>query len=372
MLSSHYQRLLRITAWIASTGVMMSVVATASIEIQSDLKRSWPYASNEMLRQLSSQEIEDRLEKEPLHAPALRNLSLIRPDRTRSLFLAHKTTRRDPLTQLLLVEHAARERDVSGALKHYNVLLATSPNLRDKIIDVLGRSGSDRNVFRQLAHYSQSSWYTAVLFSVVDEAERNSDLVALLKEHPEVTKLLRASGNTEQLAKFLIQKQDPENAFLLFPEASIKGKEATAFAFVGSRGSQPAAVFNWRFGRDIRLVEDERGKSRLEVDAAPNTNTFIAQRYTDLNEGAYRLTGILDAGSAVEMRLRIGGECVSTQKRLAIPNDPIVPSGPERPFQLALVIPSNCAVQRWNISLIGDDARKSELVKLYGLQFTRN
>lgn len=372
MLSSNYQRLLKISVWVASTGMMMNVVVTASNEIQTDLRQSWPYATDETARQLSVQETLDRLRKEPLHAPALRSLGLSRADRIPPLFLAHKATRRDPLTQLLLVEYAASEGDTSTALKHYNVLLETSPALREGIISILGRASLDRNVFRQLNEYSQSSWYAALLLRVVQETETNSDLVALIEEHPAITTLLLASSNTEQLERALIQKPDPENAFILFPEASIKAKESIAFDFEGLPNSQPNALFVWRFGKDIKPVQDESGQSRLEIDAPPNANTFIAQRYTDLDQGAYRLTGFLNAGNAAKLRLRIRIECVSSQRRIAINNDQIAPSVSGRPFDMAIAIPPNCSVQQWNISVLGDDSSNIQLVQLYGLKVTKN
>ena len=73
--------------------------------------------------------------------------------RARVMFnYSEKLSRRDAQTQLWLIEDAVGRSDISGALRHYDIALRTSPKLADLLFPVLTAASSENDIRAPLIH----------------------------------------------------------------------------------------------------------------------------------------------------------------------------------------------------------------------------
>lgn len=59
------------------------------------------------------------------------------PESERTMLLAQKVSRREPISQMWMIEKASAANDVPEALRHYHILLSTNPNLNGTLFPIL-------------------------------------------------------------------------------------------------------------------------------------------------------------------------------------------------------------------------------------------
>jgi hypothetical protein len=97
------------------------------------------------------------LRDEPLNPRAVRLLhSAQQLDKKKAsanalLALADRITRRDVLTQILLIEANVEKDDIGATLKHYDTALTTSIEARDILFPILAEAMSDQSILTHLA-----------------------------------------------------------------------------------------------------------------------------------------------------------------------------------------------------------------------------
>jgi hypothetical protein len=125
-----------------------------------------------------------------LNQRALRLLGLYedargRAVRARTLFLlAEHLSRRDPTTELWLIEDSVRHNDSQAALKHYDHLLRAHPDRQTILFPILSGALADSDLRKAITPYVRANtpWVYDFLNYSIANSDRLGDVVALLRE----------------------------------------------------------------------------------------------------------------------------------------------------------------------------------------------
>ncbi len=128
------------------------------------------------------------LRDEPINTRAVRLLySAQQLDKKKAsanalLSLADRITRRDVLTQILLIEANVEKDNIGETLKHYDTALTTSIEARDILFPILAEAMSDQSILTQLAvlFKNERPWRMGFLYHAGFKPERLDQTLWLL------------------------------------------------------------------------------------------------------------------------------------------------------------------------------------------------
>lgn len=358
--------MLRISFWIIAAVVAVGATVLVSFRVQESLNSSFPYPEKTAsIARATRQQLIENLGREPLQAAVLRELSVREKAQSELLELSQKVSRRDPIAQLLLIENSTDKGDIEATLKHYAVLLVISPGLRRNIIDLLGTAARDPEIFSALAAHKDRAWFPAVMTRMVATIDTGEAFLDLLKATPSVKAALKGPEQVRPLFMLMLDKPDPYHAFALMDELRAINPALARFGFSVASLDERLAPFTWRLGRYATLMPaDNKGLVALQVTAAPNIRTNVAERFTDLKVGTYRFTGIVQVHNSPRLQLQMAVRCKDKTGSNEIIMQTISPAQNGEKFDLSVTVPAQCFVQHWDIAILGDDARLPSIVTL--------
>lgn len=241
------------------------------------------------------------LQQEPATVTALVVLGTnaqLRGDKARARVMfnySEKLSRRDAQAQLWLIEDAVGRSDISGALRHYDVALRTSPKLADMLFPVLTAASSDNDIRVPLIHtlVDRPAW-----------SESFVNYVATTTSDPQATARfltgLRHAG-------FLVpERAQAALVDMLFARGSFN--EAWAY-YTGIRTNsdrrrsrdskfnaelEHPSVFDWVSQNDVGIdTSVQRGKAGgvFYFSAPASVGGLLIQQGQMLPTGMYRIVG---------------------------------------------------------------------------------
>lgn len=358
--------MLRIFIWFAMALVAATTTVVASSSVQSSLSSSFPYpAKSNSLDAAPPAQLVERLGQEPLQAAVLRELSIRKKMRVELLALSEKVSRRDPLTQLLLIEHTTDQGDIAAALEHYAVLLAISPGMQRGIIDLLGKASREPEIFNALELYRRKQWFPAVMNRMVAETNTGAAILDLLEARPSAKEVLTAPDHIGSLISMMLAKPDPQSAFAFLKQHRAYASNIVHFGFSPTTLDDRLAPITWKLAKHVvALPHNGEDAVALQVTAPPNIRTGIAERFTDLAPGTYRLSGIVEVNNAPKLQLQWVARCKGETAGSDIIEQTISPSLNGSQFEMFVTLPERCLVQHWQLAVLGDDARLASIVTI--------
>ena len=355
----------RLSVWLLGSIAAASTAFAWSLAVQTDLSASFPYPPRPPIDGQAHEDLVGQLRQEPLQAAVLRDLALTRSRRRDILELSQKVSRRDPTTQLLLIEHAADRGDIPATLKHYAVLLVIAPGMHQGIVKVLGDAAHDRDVFRGLSEYADRPWFTPVMIQMVAKAETGAKVRALLAARPAAKASLSAPDHIGTLLALMLEKPDPQHAFAVITPQQATLPEMFAFDFTAASTNPLYAPLTWKLAASTQQVlGDDHSDAALQIIAAPNARTEVAERYTNLEQGTYRLSGTVDVHDAPKLQIQWTARCKGAPSAPLITNQISRPHADGEAFEIQVAIGENCPVQHWQLAILGDDARLPAIVTI--------
>lgn len=358
--------MLRIILWLAATFAAVTTTVVLSCDVQAGLKSSSPYPANAAaLSDATRETLVKRLSAEPLQAAALRELAVRQDTQLELLQLSHKVSRRDPLAQLLLIERASGQGDVAATLNHYAVLLAISPGMQRGIINLLGSAAREPEIFSALRGHKDQTWFPAVMKRMVAATDTGEAILDLLKARPLANETLTTPDQIQPLIALMLAKPDPQHAFALIEPQRTRNPALGRFEFSSSSLNERFAPLTWKLAKTAApLPADDDGSIAVQVTAAPNIRTRVAERFTDLNAGPYRLTGSIEVHNAPKLQLQWAARCKGKAASVEIIRQTTSPFQAGGQFEMAVTIPEGCLVQHWQLAVLGDDARLPSVVTI--------
>lgn len=278
-----------------------------------------PKVSPSKLKTLSR----EALRNYPLNAKAVRLLAIAyglerQPDMTEKLIKkAADLTRRDAVTQLLLVEEAESRGDEKTALIHYDNALRTSSVAPQILFPRLARAIANPETRAALKPYvrARNSWAASFVNFAKDSSTNLSPLVDLVIETGGVPDAKQARTQRAELITALFEQKnysDLERLLAHVPGASSNILTDASLETEDRRSTLGAAV--WQLLDDAEAganLSNESDGSRpiLSVYANAATARPVAQKLLVLPPGQYRFAFKMDsidrgADGTISWRLR--------------------------------------------------------------------
>jgi Tfp pilus assembly protein PilF len=240
----------------------------------------------------------DSLQRRPLNPVALRALALaaIRRGETikakQLLLLAERHSRRDTPTQILLIEFAVNDGDVSSALRHYDRALLVSTSSAKLLLPVLASASKDQEVRLQLGPILARRPEWLPLF--IDELSRQNQIgLEVLVDLTNSIGLQPSSVSDVALSKKIISLMIRRNGY------------AEARALLG--GKQ-------QYGEQVRNGSFENPNLFPPFDwAFPSQSGWVASP-----------SKILKDGVQLELRANYAAAGIAAQEMLALKHGPYV------------------------------------------------
>ncbi|HMP55290.1 MAG TPA: hypothetical protein PKD92_01800 [Novosphingobium sp.] len=276
--------------------------------------------------------------------------------------LANRVTRRDLLSQLILIDHAARSGQAGRALDHYDAALRAHPSSRPVVFPILKKALASPSIRRDLAPYfvSRAPWARDFTFFAIDDRQA----VRLVSEvviqagpmmgrqdlafgsPPILTRLIEARAFAEVSALLrLVPGGDPR---LLQQAEWTAASTDPAFGLAAWQLASTAtssATFVLRDG--VRV---------LSVYAASGGNAVVASKVLALSPGTYALRQEMElaetgsgARAAGERRAQWRVVCLSADNNATIWQGRDFLSVPGRQIHNDIIIPESCPHQRLDL-----------------------
>ena len=296
------------------------------------------------------------LARDPTVVEAWRNLAFVaavtgRQVEARRLFgLSQRLSRRDPSTQLWLIEDAVQRNDIPGALGHYDIALRTSPALADTLVPILVTATSDAPVSAELAKLlaRDPPWagqYFRYLAGMLPSGEAAADLLARVP--PQVR--ARHMDWLPLLVPKAIEARDYQAAWRIYTMLT-RGEGGALVRDGAFARANTFPPLEWEFISTADFRSEPAGGSGddagLRVTASTGAIGTVVRQLLLLRPGVYRLSSVSATGQGPSAeRLVWQVRCAGSNSNLAMLDVTPVQSRQNR-FQREFRVPaSNCEAQ---------------------------
>lgn len=220
--------------------------------------------------------------------------------------MAARLSRREPGTQLWLIEHYAQANDTEKTLEHYDIVLTTRPDTQALLFPRLSNAIADAPIRAALIPYlrQDKAWTSAFLWHAINSDKDVSNVVNLILEAKGFPRNKPGVETSREQEKSLINRLVAENRFAdarriygLVPGASPALLTDPAFADHDRDGRFGAMV--WRIPDDPNAGggfsgskgqgQSNRERPTLSIFANSATTRTVATRLLYLQPGSYRI-----------------------------------------------------------------------------------
>lgn len=249
----------------------------------------------------------EALESAPIDARALRVFALAEEIAGRGaavpamMRLSERITRRDPATQLWLIEERIAANDLAGALRHYDTALRASRALDALLFPLLAGGLDDPAIRRAFIPYVKGAppWLPRFLSSAVDQpAPTLADAMVAAGGFPpgEPYAALRS-----QLMLRLAQTGAVGPLLRLYATVPGADRRLLASTAFDKAGTDPAAApVSWELmntpSAAVAFEAAGQGSALIDVALAPNSNMVVARKLLALPPGTYAFAGSQSVG----------------------------------------------------------------------------
>lgn len=291
--------------------------------------------------------------------------------------LAARTSRRDAVSGLYLIETASASGDVRKTLRYYNAVLSTQQQLYPTLLPILASAISYQEVRTALRPYLEGGarWAPEFVAAAAESADAQA-LEALLLPLP--TKLSREEY-TPALAKVLyrVALQGERGATARFARTIIPeflGSELSNLSVSTKTLDKRLGSFAWTFPsvEGIRVVPD--ADNSMQISAEPLSRGIVASRdlVVDRPE-AYQFVQRLDYGSGSnKIVARWTAECITPTGHQRFWDQLLPQNEQQSTYRSVVNVPANCKIMRIELEVEGADSQLSSLLTISGITLIRS
>ncbi len=281
-----------------------------------------PAANAARIEQLSR----EALASEPLSVVAMRNLAVAAdlkrdPKQARALLdAAERLSRRDQLTQLMLIEAFSAAGDVPGTLRHYDIAMRATRQTRQILIPNLVKAADDPALVEPIAALvarRAPQWWADFMLVLIDTGQLDTATKI-------ATRVLdpRVPNERQFLARLIGRNADAKRYDLAWAGyVRAAPGAARADAPVLRRDFLPAhplPPFDWQLSDDPAMsaqpVAGEGNGGRLELTASDGRAGEVARQMIRLPAGTYQVAARFgNVPAAMTVRPRVTLTCAKPQ-----------------------------------------------------------
>ncbi len=305
--------------------------------------------------------LRNELQAEPLQPAALRELATAAGQTDIGLLkLADRVSRRDPTTQILLLDEAARAGDLDQALRHYDVLLSTRPSAAPALYAQLAIALENEEIRQKLKAYGKRDWFSGLIAFAAAEAEDARPAAQLAVRARQFEDPKTADRLAPLLLSRLAQQGHLEEAFELASLAAHQDRSWRDFDFTRASLDQRLAPVTWALFETANARGELAPNGNVAVTVDPLTSGQVLRRITRLGAGTYEFwqLAVRTSGPAAALEWRVTCQDGGAEADLPLIGEQRLVLKHERTLQRADVsIPASCPYQEWALRVRGEDAQ---------------
>lgn len=291
--------------------------------------------------------------------------------------LANRTSRRDVVSGLYLIEAASSDGDVPKTLRHYNAVLSTQPELHPTLLPILASAISYPEIRTALRPYLEVPTRWAPPF--VASAAENSipgDLQALLLP---LSAELSREEYTPALAKVLyrLAMQGDKGAAASFAQAIIPGfssSELSNLSVSTKTQDKRLGSLAWTFPPVDGIRVEPDADNSMQISAEPLARGIVASRELIIDgPETYQFMQRLDySPGAAKITARWTAECITPTGRQHFWEQRLPQNEQQDTYRSVLNIPANCKIMRMALEVEGADSQLPSLLTINGITLTQS
>lgn len=242
------------------------------------------------------------LRNNPLNTREIRTLGLVaeangRETRALSLMrVANQVSRRDPVTELWLIDQSVRSNNLGGALAHYDSAMSSSTAIWTQLFPILDDALTEPQIqsFVAQSMREKRAWSRPFVDFAIGTGKHLPEVAGTIMQ----TKRTTAIPDWEQLDRSVVQRLSEQRSFAVLSRylRSMPGSPSKILGAVNFRDDTIAPKYNpvsWTLSPQSEVATQFTGNGALSVSIAPNSTQVVARKLMLLNPGRYRLTGQL-------------------------------------------------------------------------------
>lgn len=290
--------------------------------------------------------------------------------------VANRVSRRDSVSGLYLIEKASASGDVKTALRYYNALLSTRPELNGTLLPILSSAIVYPEIRAELRRYLKvgAKWVPAFLAETADKGSL-TDLESLLLPLP---RTLLSEEYVPILASVLhrVAVEGGRAGALRFASAAIPGFSAATLSNLSVDSTtldRRLGLFSWTFPPNDGIEVEIGENTSLKIQADPLARGTAGLRDLLLEGGKYQLVQSLEFGSETEkIDARWSADCITTAGPVRFWEQRLPVSDGERAYRSHLIVPQNCAVVRMALLVEGPEGQVPSTLTIGDFQLSRS
>ncbi len=322
-------------------------------------------------RERPPEDLRAALRREPLRADLLRDLGMgmtEEEDGLKLLQLAARVTRREPLTQIVLLESAAQAGELGETLSHYDVLLATSPTTRSLLHPRLVAGLASPEIVEALEQYGDRAWFVPFLSAAATLAPDPRPVAILAGQTRQFADNEIAQSLTPRLLSALTSKGHLVEAFQL-AAAATNGQQAwRRFDLSEPTTATWLEPLTWSLSTKTQANAELVDAGAVLVTVEPLTAARVMRRITNLAPGSYNLRHAADqaAVGGVDLEWRIA--CLPGSGGAPFWRQKLDPTDQAESSGYNIAIPAGCPFQEWGLWARGPDTQTARTAYLAELR----
>lgn len=339
-------------------GVTLATLsAWGTQRIQGELRQVAAERRAPLLVAGDAETLRNRLREEPLQPSVLRQLGTLGGGQGEDLLLlSERVSRRDPVTQILLLDRAAKAGDLGRTLAHYDVLLSTSPSAAPALSRQLSQALGNPEVAQRLQHYRDRTWFTNLLFAALSHAKDPRNVARLAESANTFSEPKTAELLTPRLLSALVKAGHVAEAFHYAGVAATEGMEWRHFGFSPASMSPRLAPLTWSLSSNPSARAEVAPSGGVAITASPLASAQPLRRLTNLAPGSYELEQTRDNGAGPTLGLRWRVTCIDAGRSQLAWEQPVFNTAAGSATD-TLTLPAGCPFQEWVLIAVGEDAQ---------------
>ena len=295
-----------------------------------------------------------------------------------AITLSHRLSRRDPWTEIWLLEQAARKDDFDGILTHYNAALSVNPELAPVLNPILVTATASPQVRLPLKEYLRGNapWVPGYLAA----ASRDANIDDLVEMVMPVAHHLRGEPFTPALSAIVyrLAANGRWDEAMRVADATWTDFDAPKFAQMALSDASTdlrLGQLAWSLGSEQGVASSLTRDGGLEARLSPLARGTIASRDMRLSgPGQYAFTQRVDFGGSWQgARLRWSADCVPASgappERVWDQTLPVASKATT--YRSTVSVPGGCNLLRLTLSGTGPEGQSEALFSVGDLAFTK-
>lgn len=242
------------------------------------------------------------LRQNPLNVREIRTLGLIAESEGKQasalslMRAANRVSRRDPVTELWLIDQNVQSNNLVGALQHYDSAMSSTSTIWTQLFPILDDALTEPQIqsFVARSMSERRAWSRPFVDFAIGTGKHLPEVAGTIME----TKRTAAIADWEQLDRSVIQRLSEQRAFAVLSRylRSMPGSPNAILRAVDFRENTIAPKYNpisWTLSPQSEVAAQFTKNGALSVSIAPNSTQVVARKLMLLDPGRYRLTGQL-------------------------------------------------------------------------------